>query len=92
MSKHVRADLYERFVCFADQCGHVVIMAGAEFGIARPQCLLLLFRVKPQSIIPDVVLRKTDVDIKSDILLGAGKQSIDGSRGANQAGLIIGVG
>lgn len=67
-------------------------MPRTELRIAASQFPLLLFGIEAELVVPDVVLRQADVDVKGGIILCAGDEGLDGSRCADQTRLIIRVG
>lgn len=90
--EYVRAGLLHGLVRLADEDAHVVVVAGAELGVARPQLPLLRVRVHAQVVIPDVVLRQADVNVKCDVVLGARDEGLDSGCRAYETGLVVGVG
>lgn len=92
MVEYIRAGPLHGLVRLADEDAHVVVVAGAELGVARPQLALLSVRVHAQVVVPDVVLGQADVDVECDVVLGARDEGLDGGRGAYEAGLVVGIG
>lgn len=60
-------------MCLPNKRRHIIVMAGVELQVPASKSLLLVLGVYTEAIVPDVVLRETDVNVKGDVFFGAGE-------------------
>lgn len=69
MLQKIRSGLVHRSMCLEQQDLHVVGVTSREALITLQELLCLRLVILPKSIVPDIVLSQTDVDVKGDIVL-----------------------
>jgi hypothetical protein len=69
MLQKIRSGPVHRSMCLEQQDLHVVSVTSREALITLQELLCLRLVILPKSIVPDIVLSQTDVDVKGDIVL-----------------------
>lgn len=71
MLQKIRSGLVQCGMCLEQQNLHAIGVASREALITLQELLYLRLVIFPKSIVPDIVLSQTDVDVKGDVVLCA---------------------